>query len=135
MLRFDALFVGLSYFGRFPVRTRMKMAYDKCAALPAKIAILMLFQKIVSKTQHKNEHLASTKRSFQEILKECLKNRPQGAAAKKRVKRIFITKEKTRERINFHKVLFFIIRTAVRTKRKKHEKARRGDHAVNNASK
>ena len=83
------------------------MAFYKCAALPAKIAILTFFQELVKNTQHKNEHLASTKRSFQEIFKECLKNRPQGPAAKKGVKRIFIRKEKTRERIDFHKVLFF----------------------------
>ena len=83
------------------------MAFYKCAALPAKIAIFTFFQEIVKKTQHKNEHLASTKRSFREILIECLKNRPQQPPSKKGVKRIFIRKEKTRERINFHKVLFF----------------------------
>ena len=72
-----------------------------------KLQFLRFFQEIVENTQHKNEHLASTKRSFHEILYECLKNRPHDPPSKKRVKRIFIRKEKTRERINFHKVLFF----------------------------
>ena len=52
-----------------------------------------------------------------------VKNRPQQATAKNGVKRIFATTEKTKERIDFQKVLFFISRNGgPDEKKRKHKK-------------
>ena len=42
------------------------------------------------------------------MYEEPMKNRPQLSTTEKGVKRIFVTTAKTKERSNFHTVLFFI---------------------------
>ena len=86
-----------------------------------KLQFLRCFQKTnAEKTQHKNEHLASTKRSFQEILKECLKN-DLNSPHQKRGETHFYKKRQEKESA-FTKYCCLLIRTAVRTKRKKKRK-------------
>ena len=68
----------------------------------------MFFRKRVANTQHKIEHLASTKRTFCCMDEKSVEKQPQQSTSKNEVKRIFVRTEKTNERFDFQTVLFLI---------------------------
>ena len=72
---------------------------------------LCSFTKIVSTTQ---KHIIVSSHYLQQVLlckkiyENASKKRPQGPPSKNEVKRIFVQCENTKQKINVHKLLFFI---------------------------